>query len=862
MASHGPSNQPSEDEYSDEAVVKAFAVKTATLVHVARDGASREVQHAFRETCSHLIACAKINADRTYRRDNPNAPADIASSGWQYLVDNGLETLSSHFWQAVALWGIHEHFLQTWEAFAAKWHAPTAVQTISSTKARDVPPAFRQLREILSAQKAWGADCYRRLSRVAPFPVSPKQSFVEKLAKLARTDKIGLAEVERDLPSILKNHHAYHRNDAFLLKSLDEGNYTVTPRDLEEFIRVKTTRQTTSQIRYREPSRRDRTRVGPRTRRSPSPVPASIASPELSRGPQRSLLYSVASDADDSASDCADDIAEDDFGRVPSSPISDASLRASPALEFAADDTRPQDSLTVDGSILLTAATASSPHPSKVKPEQVSEDTRPLSVEKAPLGEPFATVQSQRLTSQNVNLRVSTVSSPQVFVPKLATATATEVSQPNPLPQLPETKPLPSPPLSETCRAPGGLTIVNKKRKINAIEFSELGGNAPHKQSRKTQAVVQGSSDLVPGAELTSRTLDLLLRQLACSHEHDYAFYDPGNMENSEHPAKVSPGKFSKVRNVLVWLCLRRHWILLRFNLEHMEVYKYDSLPGYVAPSVVDEKVALICNAIWVAAGRNDNELEHWAPTVMVTVPKQANSFDCGIWVIVTTLRITNGYDTNLTQNTSIWRMLLQAFESDHGRTLAFAHFAELLQRSSSHTAIVSVKRDVDTIQDLTQKAYATAKTCHRQHSDRTKRLASAIKSERCSRRRHTTLLRKLTNNVQALDEQDAALEADWLQQLKPTEKRLAVTKDNMENLQRLQVLVAEFAGLVDKQHAMVQHRDNGQRVKELETKLVARRTDISQAREAYQAIEAELAGLKGVVIDYIAATEGSGGKR
>ncbi|KAH4651302.1 hypothetical protein HBH79_249670, partial [Parastagonospora nodorum] len=283
MPPHEPGPSPSGAAHPDESIADNFTHHIEAFAQVARNGQSNQVKAAFQTAHERLWTTASIKANRTYRRDNPHVATDLVFIGWQMLVDHGEEPLCSQFWQAVALWGTHQHFLQTWETFTAERCAPTAAQDVSSIKVRDVPAAFRSLRAILCIQHAWGPDCYCRLLRVAPFPVSPKQSFLEKVAKLARI-KMNLAHVERDFPKFLKH-------------------------------------------RYREPSRRDRTRKGPRTRQ-PSSARTSIASPELPRhGPLPSLSELDASDAGESEGE--------DF---PPSPCSETSKRASPDLDIPTDE--------------------------------------------------------------------------------------------------------------------------------------------------------------------------------------------------------------------------------------------------------------------------------------------------------------------------------------------------------------------------------------------------------------------------------------------------------------------------------------------------------------------------------------------
>ncbi|KAH4013477.1 hypothetical protein HBI56_221610 [Parastagonospora nodorum] len=810
MPPHEPGPSPSEAAHPDESIADNFTHHIEAFAQVARNGQSNQVKAAFQTAHERLWTTASIKANRTYRRDNPHVATDLVFIGWQMLVDHGEEPLCSQFWQAVALWGTHQHFLQTWETFTAERCAPTAAQDVSSIKVRDVPAAFRSLRAILCIQHAWGPDCYCRLLRVAPFPVSPKQSFLEKVAKLARI-KMNLADVERDFPKFLKHRIANHQNNISLEKSLQAGTYTVSLGDLEEYIAETTSKTKLLEHPYREPSRRDRTRKGPRTRQ-PSSARTSIASPELPRhGPLPSLSELDASDAGESEGE--------DF---PPSPCSETSKRASPDLDIPTDECLMEESSAADDNILLSAEAAELPHPSKIEPQQVSV-----------AGLDSVVSPSRASGAQTAVMNPAHVPSgkpPQVPV---STATETEINRP---PPLSETKSLPSPPLSEISPSVGGPGVDTNKRDNKATETSDTDGNAQRKRPRIHGAISRGSSDLEPKAQLTSRTLDLLLTQLTSGlHPDDYAFYDPGDLEVSELPAKVSPGKFSKTRNVLVPLCLCRHWILLQFNMQYMKVYKYDSLPGHIAPFVVGEKVALIRTAIWGAAGRADEDLPHWTPIVHVAVPEQGNDFDCGISVLITTLRITNGYDGNPTGNMALWRMLLQALESNGGRVQALIHFAKFLSESQS---IVPLRREFHTIRDLTQSAYAAAETRQQEQSDCALRLARVIEAEQSSRRRQSNYLRKHIKNVQALEEEDAALETYWRQQLKPVQQRLATLKDNVTNLQRLQGLVAEFAEMVDEKQR--------KRVKELESDLVARRAKMSQEQDVCRGMEAELAGLKG----------------
>jgi hypothetical protein len=805
MPPHEPGASPSEAAYPDGSIADNFAHHIEAFAQVARNGQSNQVRDAFQAAHKRLWTTATISANRTHRRDNPHDATELVFVGWQMLVDHGAEPLCSQFWQAVALWGTHQHFLQTWEAFTAEWDAPTAAQHVSSNKVRDIPAAFRSLRAILSLQDAWGPDCYCRLSRVAPFPVSPKQSFLERLAKLARI-KTNLADVERGFPKSFKDRIANHQNNISLEKSLNAGTYTVSLGDLEEYIAETTSKTKLLEHPYREPSRRDRTRKGPRTRQPPS-ARTSIASPELPRhGPLPSLPEMDASDADESEE-------EEGFCHIPPSPCSETSKRASPDLDIPSDECLMEESSAADDNIPLTAEAAELPHLSRIEPQRVSVARAPVaglnSVVSPPraLGAQTGVMNPAHMTSGKL---------PQVPVSQVPTATETEISH-----------------------SVGGPGVDKNKRDNKTVDVSETDGNAKRKRPRIEGAISRGSSDLEPKAQLSSRTLDLLLTQLTSGlHPDDYAFYDPGDLEESELPAKVSSGKFSKARNVLVPLCLRRHWILLQFNMQYMKVYKYDSLPGHIAPFVVEEKVALIRTAIWDAAGRADDDLQHWTPIVHVAVPEQGNDFDCGISVLVTTLRITNGYHVNPTGNTTLWRMLLQALENDGGRAQALLHFTKFLQGSSQN--IVQLRREFHTIRDLTQSAYATAETRQQEQSDCALRLARVIETEQSSRRRQNKYLRKHITNVQALEEEDAALETYWRQQLKPVQQRLATIKDNVTNLQRLQGLVAEFAGMVDEQQR--------KRVKELEKDLVARRAKMSQEQEVCRGMEVELAGLRETV--------------
>lgn len=121
---------------------------------------------------------------------------------------------------------------------------------------------------------------------------------------------------------------------------------------------------------------------------------------------------------------------------------------------------------------------------------------------------------------------------------------------------MPATKLSISPPSSETRHSPSGLNVIEKNRDDEAMEVSDSDGT-PHKRRREPKAVFVYLGDLAPGAQLTFRTLDFLLRQLTSSHQDDYAFYDPGDLEKSQRPAKLSSNKFAKTRNVLVWVCLR-----------------------------------------------------------------------------------------------------------------------------------------------------------------------------------------------------------------------------------------------------------------------------------------------------------------
>ncbi|KAH5572496.1 hypothetical protein HBI24_206830 [Parastagonospora nodorum] len=696
-----------------------------------------------------------------------------------------LESASSSFWQAAALWGTHQHYKQSWEDFATVHEAPSIVRDVLSTKVRDLEACTRPLRAIIAIQSAWGADWYRRLRLVAPFPIAPKHTFLEQIAKLSRNET--LSAVERLFPASLQLRVAHHLHSASFEESINNGTRAVTVKDLERFIARGMTSIGTS-LNYREPSRRGRpARDTPRPR---TPL-RRIVSPEQPRyASPLSLAEPACSDAD--AGWESEDPGLD-------SPLSRISNRSSPSLDVSV-----LDSISQQGSLTDDNASETS------------------MINDPPVPETKSTQDPESKTSRSK--QATAIPSPQILNanPTFSGTKTTLSGSGSPL--------------------AGHIADVVDRRQNGTMAASEFNGGAPRKRQRRAESPHAASGDLAPGAQLHSGTLDTLLRRLTSGqHPHDYVFYDVGHLDVSWRPAAISAAKFAKARNVLVRLCLHRHWILLRFDLRNVTVHLYDSMRHHIPISDRRRAIAVIGTAIWDAAD-SEHTVEHWAPPIEVSVPQQQNNYDCGIWVIITTMRIIHGHDVDTAQNTQLWRLLLQALESEDGRSQALAHLSKLLE-DSSQRALTRLTEDVKTIRTLIQQALASAQTRQQQANSRADHLAAAVESNRTMLRRQHGLLRKVSRKVQDLDEHSMALDGAWQQQHTQMRNELASIQENVDTLQLFQEILTEFTQLV-KQHGAADGHDQSQSVEGLERKRTALQDTITEAVKGLGHISVKMAKL------------------
>jgi hypothetical protein len=127
---------------------------------------------------------------------------------------------------------------------------PSAVRGVLTTKARDRGIRLRPLRCAVSIQDAWGTVCYQCLRAVAPFPLEPKHSFLEQLAKLSRLQS--LDAVERLFPHFLTTRIARHTHSLSNQKRVLAGTQPVGVNDIQEFI-ARGTSTNSVRTTFREP---------------------------------------------------------------------------------------------------------------------------------------------------------------------------------------------------------------------------------------------------------------------------------------------------------------------------------------------------------------------------------------------------------------------------------------------------------------------------------------------------------------------------------------------------------------------------------------------------------------------------------
>lgn len=721
------------------------------------------------ESTPEAVKAAFVQARQDFHAINPDSAKALGSA-------------SSHFWQAAALWGTHQHCEQSWEDFAAVYEAPSIVRDVLSTKVRDLEACTRPLRAIIATQSAWGGDWYRRLRLVAPFPIAPKHTFLEQFAKLSRNETLSV--VERLFPASLERRVAHHLHSVSFEEGINNGTRAVTVKDLERFIARGMTSIGTS-INYREPSRRGRSARD--TPRPKTPL-RRIASPEQPR------YASPQSLAEPACSDAEVGWESEDPGL--NSPLSRISNRSSPSLDVSVLDSISQQEFPANDSVIETSM-----------------------IDDPPVTETESTPDPESKT----RLSKQTMAIPSPQINPTFSGTKTTLSGAN------------SPLAGQTA------DVIDRRQNVT-MAAREFNGGAPRKRQRRAESPQPASGDLAPGAQLHSSTLDTLLRRLTSGqHPHDYVFYDVGHLDASWRPAAISAAKFAKARNILVRLCLHRHWILIRFDLRNVTVHLYDSMSHHIPISDCRRAIAVIGTAIWDAAD-SEHTVEHWAPLVEVSVPQQQNDYDCGIWIIITTMRIIHGHDVHTAQNTQLWRLVLQALESEDGRSQALAHLSTLLQ-DSSQRALAALAEDVETIRTFIQQALMRAQTRQQQANSRAGYLADAVESNRTMLRRQHNLLRKVSQKVQDLDEHSMALDVAWRQQHTRMRNELASTQENADTLQQFQGILTEFSQLM-KQHGTAHGHNHFQSVGGLERKRTALQDTITEAVKDLGRISVKMAKL------------------
>jgi hypothetical protein len=197
-----------------------------------------------------------------FEEANNNLQHQLTQRGAQSPLDE-LQTIHRtyeaacvRFWQIAALFGTHHHYNKSWPVFATDHQAPSAVRGVLTTKARDCGIRLRPLRCALSIQDAWGTVCYQCLRAVAPFPLEPKHSFLEELAKLSRLQS--LDAVEHLFPHFLTTRIARHTHSLSNQKRVLAGTRPVGVSDIQEFI-ARGTSTNSVRTTFREPRLRHRT---------------------------------------------------------------------------------------------------------------------------------------------------------------------------------------------------------------------------------------------------------------------------------------------------------------------------------------------------------------------------------------------------------------------------------------------------------------------------------------------------------------------------------------------------------------------------------------------------------------------------
>ena len=156
-------------------------------------------------------------------------------------------------------------------------------------------------------------------------------------------------------------------------------------------------------------------------------------------------------------------------------------------------------------------------------------------------------------------------------------------------------------------------------------------------------------SSLQPQCWLSSTAIELVLS--LCSSK-SFRVFDPLAYDVGQPEIKNFKPTPSNVQYALLPLYYREHWTLALFDLENHTITCYDSLPGQ---NSIAHKDALLKFANYLTVETFQWTFQYGSQA------KQENFYDCGVFLLVTSLHIFAGSTCPLFYDCSLWRALFHA---------------------------------------------------------------------------------------------------------------------------------------------------------------------------------------------------------